>query len=636
MSIIKENIIERYVHFIIVGAAGVISLALLLLFVFRSPNAVELNGTKVGPGEIDQKIKLQAARIDTELDKEPEKKPAYQEKSRDFQKIFAMSLKDYDGLELPIPGSKATMDAILREYGLPVVGQVEDVRVNYMRTIGFVPLFAVSDQLKYAQAEVKPDNLDLVTVQARFDVDQLKANLEDVFASKDIKREWRDKSLARPIFAKVELERQQMNADGSWGDWEIVPRTKINEYAELFEFSDQIDQIRQGVDVLKIQFQSNEILKSLLQPQPYDIAEADMQWYPPSIFNVYQKLKLEQERQRLKEEKEKAKGTTATRERRPRNERTAPAESPAAPGMGPGFGPAAPADDRSSRRTRDDRRKEKDDTSAVQKKQEDPEQIYQKILIANEVMPWDLNGQIAFWAHDDSAEPGFTYRYRIRLGIFNPVAGQNWYTQENAEYNSKAILWSAYSNETESVFIPGKEYIFAIDKNPDDSVRVQVSKLILGNWRSHEFVLREGEPIGEIIEEAVLKSESQNQDTRTPAGQIEASVQETEEIDYRTGAKFVGIEETEGVINIGGTEREVKYYQMIYTYDGVNMLKIGIKDRFWPEDVKKAYTEIKNSQKKIKEVLPSRGSSGTRQQAPGVGPGFGPGMMGPGMMGPGF
>ena len=171
MSISKENIIERYIHFVIVGAAGVIALALLFLFVVRSPNAVELNGSKLGPGEIDPKIKSQAARIDSELEKEPERKSAYQEKSRDFQKLFAMSLKDYDGLQLPIPGAKTTMDAILREYGLPAVGTVEDVRVNYLRTIGFVPLFAVSNELKYAQAEVKPENLDLVTVQARFDVD---------------------------------------------------------------------------------------------------------------------------------------------------------------------------------------------------------------------------------------------------------------------------------------------------------------------------------------------------------------------------------------------------------------------------------------------------------------------------------
>jgi hypothetical protein len=57
--------------------------------------------------------------------------------------------------------------------------------------------------------------------------------------------------------------------------------------------------------------------------------------------------------------------------------------------------------------------------------------------------------EIVFWAHDDTVEPGKVYRYRIRLGVLNPVAGTNQLSAKDSSMKNKAVLWSDFSDITE-------------------------------------------------------------------------------------------------------------------------------------------------------------------------------------------
>ncbi len=140
---------------------------------------------------------------------------------------------------------------------------------------------------------------------------------------------------------------------------------------------------------------------------------------------------------------------------------------------------------------------------------------------------------LVFWAHDDTAEPKKTYRYRIRLGVFNPIAGtpvlsakaetgaqsfdklrmvsgstvlSGSPSKDKVEPQDKsrvknAILWSEFSSPTQTVEIPGVLYFFA--KGIQEAARkvtVQVSKYMMGYWHSEDFLVGQGEVIGKVAE----------------------------------------------------------------------------------------------------------------------------------------
>ena len=48
-----------------------------------------------------------------------------------------------------------------------------------------------------------------------------------------------------------------------------------------------------------------------------------------------------------------------------------------------------------------------------------------------------LRETITFWAYDDTVEPGASYQYRIRIGVFNPVAGTGQVREEDARRTAR-------------------------------------------------------------------------------------------------------------------------------------------------------------------------------------------------------
>jgi hypothetical protein len=209
----------------------------------------------------------------------------------------------------------------------------------------------------------------------------------------------------------------------------------------------------------------------------------------------------------------------------------------------------------------------------------------------------DLREPIVFWAYDDTAEPGNSYRYRVRLGIFNPVAGMGQVRAEDAAYDGKAILWSGFSDVTEPVVIPQRFYFFPLSvQEPAKAVDVQVSKYVLGYWYSGQFTVKRGEEIGRVAKaESATPDKNKDKEKEKPA-----SVPET--IDYATGAMLVDvvpITDWAGDKNLQSRQ----YFDVLYSFDGTNIEKIAAKSMNWPEELKTKYSEIKTLEKKPKEAF---------------------------------
>jgi hypothetical protein len=224
-----------------------------------------------------------------------------------------------------------------------------------------------------------------------------------------------------------------------------------------------------------------------------------------------------------------------------------------------------------------------------------------KMLLSNKEIS-KLKEPIVFWSHDDTVEPGNTYRYRVRLGVFNPVAGTGQVRAEDADYDSRVILWSKYSDVTEPVHIPQRLYFFPVGvQEASKGVEVQVYKYALGYWYSAQFMVKRGDEIGKG-----LKTEPSSADKSKARGKEAEKTKEEEKnltlpemVDYTTGAIVMDVIAS-GVWSGDKALVQGQYYEMLYSYNGDTIERMATKQMFWPEEIRTRYAEIRALEKKPK------------------------------------
>jgi hypothetical protein len=209
----------------------------------------------------------------------------------------------------------------------------------------------------------------------------------------------------------------------------------------------------------------------------------------------------------------------------------------------------------------------------------------EKLLIKEETNLSTMSEPLVFWAIDDTVEPGKNYRYRVRLGVFNPVAGTEKVSERDESSKDDTILWSAFSNETKSVHIPKMLYIFPL-RVAAKVVTFQVSRYLMGYWYNWNFVVQQGETIGTVVQNKAADAEeaSAKQDVVLP-----------ESVDYSTGAVLVDVTTVNGSSGAGGgagpTPRSPS--DVLCSYDGKTMEHLPVGYGSWPKELQIRFNEIK-------------------------------------------
>jgi hypothetical protein len=253
-----------------------------------------------------------------------------------------------------------------------------------------------------------------------------------------------------------------------------------------------------------------------------------------------------------------------------------------------------------------------------------------------------LKEPILFWHHDDTVEPKNTYRYRIRLGVFNPVAGTNQVSEQDISQKNKVILWSDFSDVTEPVEILGRSYFFARDiQEAAKTITVTVCRYVLGHWYSEDFAVNNGEAIGDVKEIEIEDDKDKNQRGRGIGGRLtggradyagdylgaerytsmatpqkKTNVPET--VDYDTGAVMVdamSINDWWG----DSTRRSRQYYDMLYSFDGINIEHMPVGTQYWSKDMQNVFNYISILEREPHEEFKAFGSSRRRGGLPGQG-----------------
>lgn len=647
----QGNFIESHIEKValLIGVLG--ALYIVYAFVLSNVEKVPFNGQSFGPGQLDIYIAEQSDKLRARLEREPILKPAYIPQSEVFLAEMNSVLGEDLNVLWPVPSSaEITVD---KKYRIPVVGEVNDASVERITAVAYIPKVAITPENVESEDSYEPNDLDLVTVQGSFDLGSLIDSFQECFAGKGVPEGWRDKGLAKPVFAGVQLQRQRLGENGEWSQWEDIPRLRIDPRRDIYKIIDDVNNLPMGGVMVQIaQLGDQRTQASMLQPEPYKIASAEETWLPPVLHEKFLAVRREKEAQERREAATEREAKTAeerekTTTRSTREEhvtgtasggRGTTAGQPMG-GMGGGAGNRGPSSGRvassgagnrgpsggaggriassgagsSTLRTtsRTERDTRTETTTTEQKKIAKTtvteatisEELRKMLLRGKDIS--SLHDTITFWAHDDTVEPGASYHYRIRIGVFNPVAGTGQVQAEDAASDNKVILWSDFSEVTDIVDIPERLYFFPINvQEAAKSVEVQVCKYVMGYWYSEQFMVKRGDIIGKTA-----KVET-NEKNKTTDAMKDVKLPET--IDYTTGAIVVDVV----AMNDWFGDKDLQprqYFDVLFSFDGMRVDRLPAKLMNWPEDLRLKYSELKSLEKRTKEPLRDWNSIGVLQ-----------------------
>lgn len=713
---------ENHVEKIVLVIAVAISAWLFFTQVIFSPNVVALDGKSFSPGQIDRYVYEQNAQ---ELGTQLRGQKGGAGKSYTPKLTGAIDPCDpviYGVIDRPLPkGFAGLFDSPLgfmdtklapklivqstaqyaeasRKYRLPTIPDVTDAAVNHIRAAAYIPTRQITRQMTYASVPTEPNDLDLVTVEARFDTAEVYRRFQACFNGVDVeKEEWRDPCLADPTFAAVQLQRRELREDGSWSDWQALPRTRIDTNQELFTVIENVEQLPPGgLGVRLMQYDRKDIAMGLLQAESYQIASAEEEWFPPSLYGKFKDLQKKVEAEERREQREQERGQDdRTTDTRRGDLRGGAATMGGAQGMGTrgtrgrnqtgvggdtglrgsrGRGTSQDATMPGGARRSTSRRGGAGDEmygdmygmpgmGADGRRKPTTDEVY--LDLSDEMLTWrtDLSKQpkpTLIWAHDDTTRPGATYEYRLRVGVFNPVAGTGQLVERDTDKNNQVILWSRYSQVVGPITIPKMVYLFA--KNVQDKTKtatVEVARYMLGYWRSEDFQVKPGESIGKPVEPKDKMSERDKTRERQkrlamsgmgagggritdprvadpmmdPMYMMEdpSQANQPKVVDYTTGAVLVDLVE----VSDWGDAPNLKprmYHDMLYTSDGTRIEHMPVNMTNWPQDLAQAYQTIQGEKRRepkpfkafSKSNMPGRGGMdpyGGMGGMPGMGPG---------------
>ncbi|MHC4595647.1 MAG: hypothetical protein ACYS19_11985 [Planctomycetota bacterium] len=301
--------LEEHVEKIILVIVGLVCVWLLITRVLFSPNMVNYDNGKFSPGAIDDYVYEQAELLRQKLNDPPEELEPYEARFGEFLALVDSAISDIDvNLWPPRPyvsSMVATPTERAIEYVLPRIPEVNDVAVEHIRAVAYLPTQEITEQFLYDKASNEPNDLDFVTVEAKVDTAELYNRFFESFAGYAVKEQYRDPCLARPIFSAVHLQRQELNGDGSWSDWQDVPRTRIDHNRRLFEIiEDAKDLPPGGLKVRILRFDDWQAQTDLLQPQPYQIGSPKEEWFPPLLHKKFVVLRTSEEREERRKTQE--------------------------------------------------------------------------------------------------------------------------------------------------------------------------------------------------------------------------------------------------------------------------------------------------------------------------------------------
>ena len=588
MSNILEQL-EKYVDKIIFTVVGLLCLALLWFFVISNPYGAKYKGKKFSPGQFDRQVSKDVALLEDKMGRSPVISETHIAQSGAYIALLTGSMASIDkDVYIPLPSVSEDVSNDNRKYVCPEIPSLEEVSAEWYRTVAHVPTEKVDLANTYKQAPCEYGDVDIVSVQATFDMEQLASNFTNSFNPSlgGMLKKYRSSEYAKPLFAAVVLERQEFG-ENSWDEWKVVPRNKADAYADHLDDipSDMSEVEIGGIELIIVNYDSPEIQNSIVQPLCYEFASDIDTWFPPALHADYIKITKLQRDKKLKDERRAERGERTTRGRDNAKDMMEMMEGG----------------------SKDPRRRGRTPVKRGPRTVKNIQSDYNKLLLKEKTQLANYRKPLVVWAHDDTIEPEKKYRYRMRIGVFNPTAGKGWFHGDDEDKAGKVVLWSDYTDATEQIEIDPMIYFFPVEVARDkQSASIQVSRFAMGNWQSHKFDVAMGELIGKPVE---VKDESKTDETREMMEGYDGygEPKEPEIVDYSTGTVLVDIVEVSDWVGASSL-RGRKYSDVLYSVDGSTIERLPTKKSNWPKYLQTKFGRIRTAQE-IEIKLLTKGTS---------------------------
>ena len=538
---------EQHVEHLALGFAGVVFVGLAAMQFVGNPNAVEVNGKQVGPGEVDNMLREHAREISAMIapgEKPPVDLPEPVPALTTFQTKLAsgVSPKPTLWVSAPIinPGGKDAVDPAGGAFvQAEIAAPTKPILQQYIDTVEPEIVSSIAELQELLPAA--PHDLEFVTVAAKFN-------------RLDVRQEWQtDKDGARalppswieeggPYLVDIVVEREELVDENQFSNL-----TVMNVIPGRLTFRPQLasnidSAVRDEVlGTLDEPASANEIV----QPEFYPcLADA---WSPPGAVQVVaetgnpeadelaklksQLKRLTLERDRLvekmkesncpeadpadaeKEEKDKERPSGGGRASGGGGEAPPGAGGGPSGASGGGRGLDRPQDGPDDSKCKELRNKLKKLKSRIEKLEQEIARLEPKDQApVEEEKPKEVQSvmgdEVQIWAHDIWVEPGKTYRYRMTVKVYNPLFARKLdLIPEQQPLAEQFTLSSQTSEWSEPITVEPPLRVFVVDANPRANLAAlgampfghastEVYRFFGGRWWSGKFNVRPGDRVG--------------------------------------------------------------------------------------------------------------------------------------------
>ncbi len=479
--------LEQHVEQIVLVTVSGIFLVVVAAQFLLTTNKVTVGGQELSPGKAfepaEQKallLKAQIDRTDVELPPVPEVTVA-EAFRRQLQGSVtpAKSLASALGPPMMLEGvidSESSMSA--RQIAVvPIPAPVPAAAQAYLVTFDPTEPVVIPELKSYLPAE-QPMDKAVVSVEARLDGTAIRSALQQG-GENAIPSVWWGND--RTAILGVRLEREEMVEPGTWSNLTEVPPPpgRFDGLVEAAKLKDGMGTVSDLVAEITMGGQQD-----ILQPSFYRTI-AGPEWLPPSeaaakvpvdevqISNKVRQIRsLRDLNSRSQLQLEEAGATPAPRQ---------PAPGNTGGGKGSAGGAVAPAPRQPTQTTNNARVQSLQ--GAIEARDKKIEQLVGELaavgrdehgnpLASEPEAPGQGSQQqqqlrlmedaaVRLWTHDLTAEPGKTYRYRVKFAINNPAFGRAAaLVEDQKELAAKPELWSEASEWTPPVAVPADRYYF--------------------------------------------------------------------------------------------------------------------------------------------------------------------------------
>lgn len=531
----KINPLEQHFEKLVLVVVSLVLLGVVAMQFLAQPNAVRVgNSPPVPPDQVFDAVQEEAERLIAQMRSVSPELPEVpdQDVRRQFAQVSGLGGADsirFSSIGTPVSiGAVAAADSgegfeAATTYAMPSLPVPQSIAAASYRVAVSPVAWATNEELRQYLPAQQPFDLAAVSVEGVVSGQALRESLESdpdgEGGLRPLPLSWWRGGLE---LLGVEVEREELGTGGSWGNSTIV--SGIPGEPSLLE------EVR-GADVTPIQLQqvsqrADAVMRRIAQPQ-FPPAIAGPEWVPPSELEEEQGLSEDDLlKSRRRKELERLDRQIAAKQEQLQDvgagggggEWGRPGE--AGGGGRRGGGGGGGGERRPSGTDRDARERERleRELAALEERRQrvvdqladlgvfvDPAQAQQatggQMNEPEPPIPDILEAEsLPVWVHDLSAEPGKTYRYRMRVVLNNPLFGRGQFLAEGQqEAAASAVLEGEWSPWSAPVAMEADQHFFVVSASQDDALgnppraAVEVFEFYYGYWRRATTTLEPGD-----------------------------------------------------------------------------------------------------------------------------------------------